>query len=116
MCNDKQTIKIVRGTTNSFSVVITDEATGDPYTLEAGETLRFGVKSMPTDSAYLITKEFDTADDNGNYGFVLDPDDTINMSFGSYYYDVGMQSGDDYYNVIVASPFEVCYNITEWEE
>ena len=115
MCNDKQTIKIVRGTTNVFSVAITDETTGEAYTLEEGETLRFGIKQLPTDTTYLVTKIFDTQGDDGNYAFALNPDDTISLPFGAYWYDIGLQSGSNYFNVIPASSFEVTYNVTKWE-
>ena len=114
MCNDKQTIKIVRGTTNSFSVAITDKETGDPYELSTGEFLRFGVKLLPTDTTYILEKTISEADENDKYTFVIDPSDTINLSFGSYWYDIGLQSGSAYYNIISASPFELAYNITKW--
>lgn len=115
MCNDKQTIKIVRGTTNSFSVVITAEATGDPYTLQAGEVIRFGVKQTPIESEYILVKEITEANEDDEYAFTLLPSDTIGMNFGEYWYDVGLQSEGSYYNIIPASPFEVAYNVTKWE-
>ena len=115
MCNDKQTISVVRGTTNGFSVAITDESTGEAYELEEGEFLRFGVKFTPTDADYIFSKTISSANDEDEYAFTIDPSDTAELGFGSYWYDVGLQSGSAYYNVIPASPFEVCYNVTEWE-
>lgn len=113
MCNDKQTIKIVRGTTTSFTVTITDVATGNPYVIEPGEAIRFGVKATPVDNAYILTKEITVGD--GDYDFTIEQDDTISLAFGSYWYDIGLQSGTDYYNIIPASPFEITYNVTKWE-
>lgn len=113
-CN-KQPIRIVRGTTNGVSIAITDEATGDPYVLGEGEILRFGVKNLPTETTYIFTKEVTEANEGDEYVFTIDPSDTIGLSFGSYWYDIGLQSGDDYYNIIPASSFELVYNITKWE-
>lgn len=115
MCNDKQTICIVRGTTNEFSVSIIDESSGDKYELQSGEVVRFGVKKSPNDATYIVSKTITTADSEGDFPFTLTPNDTINLPFGSYYYDVGLQSGDDYYNIIPASSFELVYNITKRE-
>lgn len=110
----KQKISIVRGTTNAFAVAVSDE-NGDAYTLESGEVLRFGVKKRPGDAQYIFVKETAEANEDGEYDFTVDVDDTSELPFGSYYYDVGLQSGNDYFNVIPASPFEVAYNVTEWE-
>lgn len=115
MCNDKQAIKIVRGTTNGFSIAITDETTGDPYELEPGEIIRFGVKTLPTDTTYIFTKEITEANEDDEYAFTIGQSDTIGLPFGSYWYDVGLQSGGAYYNIIPASPFELAYNVTKWE-
>lgn len=116
MCNNKQPITIVRGTTLPLSVSITD-ANGDAYTLSAGETLRFGVKNTPADTEYIFSKEMTANDDDGdgNYCFAINPADTIELGFGVYWYDIGLQNGAAYYNVIPASEFNVAYNITEAE-
>ena len=110
----KQPISIVRGTTNGYSLNLTD-ADGATYTLQTGEVLKFGIKQQPTDNVYLVTKTFDTQGDDGGYAFALNPDDTINLAFGAYWYDIGLQSGSNYFNVIPASPFEITYNVTKWE-
>lgn len=115
MCNEQEPIQIVRGTTAGFSVSIEDIDTGEAYTLAEGEFLRFGVKFSPEDDACIFEIEFNEADEAGDYGFTIGVNNTKNMAFGSYWYDIGLQSGSDYYPVIKASPFEVCYNITKWE-
>lgn len=111
----KQKIIIVRGTTNSFSVAITDE-NGDNYELESGEVLRFGVKAKPEDPQYIISKEMTEANADGEYEFTIEVSDTSDLPFKTYSYDIGLQSGEDYYNVIPTSDFVVAKNITEWEE
>ena len=110
----KQPLSIVRGTTNSFSVAITDEETGEPYELEAGELLRFGIKKNPKDDEYVLVIDITETNEDGEYAFTILPSNTISLPFGSYYYDVGLQSGAAYYNVIPASPFEIAYNVTKW--
>lgn len=114
MCNNKQTITIVRGTTNGFSLTVTDDD-GNAYTLQTGEFFRFGVKQTPTDTQYLMTKTFSEANEDGDYAFSIVPDDTAELQFGSYWYDIGLQSGSNYFNIIPASAFEITYNVTEWE-
>lgn len=113
MCNEKQPIEIVRGTTNGFVIAVTDED-GEAYELQSGEFIRFGVKQQPTDTTYIFTKTITEADSDGNYVFFITPTDTISLTFGSYWYDIGLQSSTDYFNIIPASPFEVTYNVTKW--
>lgn len=110
----KQKISIVRGTTNSFSISITDKETGEAYELETGEVLRFGIKKSPTDAEYVLVIDITETNENDEYAFTILPSDTINQPFGMYYYDVGLQSGNAYYNIIPASPFEIAFNVTKW--
>lgn len=110
----KQKISIVRGTTNTFAVAVADE-NGDAYTLGSGEVLRFGVKKRPGDAEYIFMKESAEPNTDGNYEFTIEVDDTAELAFGEYCYDVGLQSGTDYFNVIPASPFTVEANVTKWE-
>lgn len=115
MCNNnQQAITLIRGTSATFGVSITDE-NGNTYTLEADEVLRFGIKTTPTDSQYIVTKDFTEVDSSGDYVFSLTPADTENLSFGSYWYDIGLQSGEDYWNIIPASAFNIAYNVTGLE-
>lgn len=109
-----QDIKIIRGTTNEFDILITDDK-GEPYALTEGETLRFGVKRNGSCSSYDIKKELISSDrdaETGAYRVKIQPDDTINLSCGIYYYDVGIQSGTEYYNIIEYSRFIILYNVT----
>jgi len=114
MCDNNQTITMIRGTSASFSVIVKDE-NDNTYTLQSGETLRFGIKTTPTDSQYIFTTDFSTQDSDGSYSFSIAPADTENLSFGSYWYDIGLQSGSDYWNVIPASAFYLAYNVTGLE-
>lgn len=111
----KQPLSMIRGTTQSISIAI-KASDGTDYTLADGEILRFGVKKRfdNLSGAYLIEKELtaENRNDTGAYILTLIPSDTEPLDFGTYYYDVGLQSGTNYYNVIECSKFQIEYNIT----
>lgn len=51
---------------------------------------------------------------DGLYPIIIEPEDTENMTPTIYYYDVGLQRGDDvYYSVIDTSKFELLGNVTK---
>lgn len=104
-----QPIKIVRGTTNTFSIDVTD-ADGNPYTLGSGEKLVFGVVELGG-TAPLFTREA-TADDTGGYVVTITPADTAQLRPDRYFYDVGLQSGGNFYNVVEYSPIDIIPNAT----
>lgn len=108
----EQKIEIVRGTSNTISIAVTD-ANGDPYTLATGETLLFGVKEDPGDKDPLIIKPV-TSGTEGVYIVELAPSDTIELEYGRLVYDVGLQSGEDYFNIIETGPFVIKPNVTKW--
>ena len=111
----QQPMAIVRGTTKTVTVRVTDDD-GQVYTLGSNEVLRFGVKKHPGDSAYLFSKDMSSSSlVDGVYTFIINPADTENLCFGDYYYDVGLQSGSEYFNVIECSEFRVDYNVTQRE-
>lgn len=111
--NDKNTIKVIRGTTKTLRVRITDAA-GAPYILQDGDIVRFGVKRSADSSKYLIEKEVTGAAD-GAVIIILSPEDTAALDHGQYKYDVGLQSGENYFNVIPYSAFVILPNITAKE-
>lgn len=105
-------IEVVRGTTNTLKITVTDSS-GELYNLDANEKMLFGVKKNHTDSTYIFIKTIETCE-NGIYTVSLRPEDTELCDCCKYYYDVAIQSGDDFYNVIEASVFHVKKNITKW--
>lgn len=107
-----QGIKIIRGTTNRFEVTIID-ADYDLYKLATGEKVLFGVKKRPQDEEYIFLKTITTGKD-GVFSVTVNPEDTAGIAPGRYFYDVGLQSGAAYYNVIKPSPFDVLANVTKW--
>lgn len=105
-------VKVVRGTTNTFKITVTDAA-GDPYILPDGGKLLFGVKKRVEDESYIFVKSV-TSGESGVYTITLDPCDTELCECCDYIYDVGAQVGVDFYSVIPASTFTVCKNVTKW--
>lgn len=113
----RQNISIVRGTTEYFTVYIVGADDDEPYELHTGEILRFGIKTRADVMDCIIKKELtsEEVDSDGGYTFKFEPSDTKNLPIGTYLYDIGLQSGNDYYPVIEASDFVVAKNATTWE-
>lgn len=108
----KHDLSIVRGTSNSFGITVTD-AEGDVFTLETGQVLVFALKKRPKDEERVLVKPITHAV-NGEYYLELTPADTADLEPGKYFYDVGMQQGVNvFYNIIEASVFEIKPNISE---
>lgn len=107
-----QSIEIVRGTTNTIECGVIDAA-GNPYTVNPGETVILGVKKKAADEA-LVLKKAAFVEDTGVYHFRLYPEDTEAMECGRYVYDISLQAGENFYNIIEASPFIITQEITTW--
>lgn len=106
-------LEIIRGTTMSFLLTIQNDD-GTIYKLNDGEKLIFGVKLDPEKGDYLIKKIItkENEQDNG-YIISLKPEDTQNMSFKDYRYDIGLQTPDgDYYMLVSCSQFIVNKAVT----
>ena len=104
-------IEIVRGTTNPFSITVHDES-GAIYALGSDEKIVFGVKRDPNDADFVVLKTAEFEADEGVFVVTLVPEDTLDLPCGTYYYDVGLQSGAHYFNIIKFSKFELVPNIT----
>lgn len=107
----RKDVQIIRGTTNTFSITLTD-ANGKIYNLTSSEKLLFGVKKKYTDEEYLILKKVTGV--ANVYTVTIDPADTADLECGTYFYDVSVESGNNFYNVIESSKFDVRENITKW--
>lgn len=109
-------LKIIRGTTQSLLVTITDE-TGETYKLQSGDVLRFGIKRNWQDTDYDVCKEItsDNMQDNG-YIIALAPEDTLDLPAEGYYFDVGLQTADgDYYMIIPCDKCVIAPAVTQKE-
>lgn len=108
--NETHRLRVIRGTTKAIRVTIRDAA-GNLYTPREGDIVRFGVKRSYDSTRYLIERESAEIVDSAVL-FRLSPEDTAVLDLGQYRYDVGLQSGPDYLNVIPYSIFEIMPNVT----
>ena len=105
---DDKTIKLTRGDTARLPVPIITLANNGEYTMESGDILYFTVKKTAKDSDFLFQKSV-----TGSNSIHIRPEDTADLSFGKYKYDVQLTTATgDVYTVIEPSTFEVMEEIT----
>mgnify|MGYP002515664526 CR=1 FL=1 len=56
--NKEHELEIVRGTTNTFEILVRDEDTGNPYILKSDQALVFGLKRNELDEERPLVKKF----------------------------------------------------------
>lgn len=115
---NSQPLEIIRGTTKVLNITVDDES-GSAYILGSGETLRFAVKRKPEDTQPEVSKDIGTLEydsENQCYVLTLNPADTESLKLGRHHFDVGLQSGADYFNVIPCSPFDVLPNVSRRDD
>ena len=108
----RQKITVTRGRSETIRVVVPD-ANGNAYVMSEGETLLFGVKKADASGDLLILKTTTECAD-GVATFQLTPEDTIDLEYGRYAYDVSLKSGVDLFDVVKTAPFVVESNVTKW--
>ena len=111
----KQDISITRGRTYIFDIVVIDD--DNPYVLQEGEKIIFGIKKFYTDAVYLYKKIITLEDstDTGVYSLKIEPKDTQYLPCVDYCYDVGLKSGNDYFSIIDYSTLKLEKNVTRME-
>ena len=109
-------IEMIRGTTSTQQIRLVEN--GEPYFLSSNELIRFGVKEAGYASRILIDKVFTAKDQDrdGAIEFKILPHETIKWPAKTYKYDIGLQSGEDYFIIIPESDFIVKQNITQYLE
>lgn len=103
-------IEIVRGTTLPINITVMDES-NKLRSLADGEKIIFGIKRKESDKDPIFSKVA-TKDIDGTFNVTITPDDTANLDYGKYFYDVSLQSGENFFNIIEASPFIIRINVT----
>lgn len=102
---------MIRGTTLNQPIKINNY--DEP---KAGDIFRFGVKKNSGDPNYAILKQ--QKNENASkiefFNLKLTPSDTLKLQPGQYTYEFALQSGDDYYVLIPATPFIIKPNITQY--
>lgn len=107
-------IEIVRGTTNRIPIPFRD-ANGRERTLADGEKLIFGIKQKLDDPEAIFVKNA-VAGNDGNYYATIVPGDTEDLDPGKYFYDAGLVSGSDFYNIMKPNPFIIRANVTSRQD
>lgn len=105
---DDGTIRLTRGDTARLTIPIINSASNDEYVMQSGDVLFFTVKKSAKDTNYLFQKE-----STGTNAIHIKPEDTNNLSFGKYKYDVQLTTAPgDVYTIIEPSVFEIMEEIT----
>lgn len=94
-------IFMTRGDTVSLKIDVVD-LNGDPYYLQDGDDAIFRVKRSACDKNMLIEKELEV-DDEGILYLLIEPEDTENLKFGIYTYEVEIITADDGHFTIIDS-------------
>ena len=110
-----QHLELYQGNSVYITVLLTDE-NDNPYQLETGDKLIFGVKRNKNSSSFVIKKTLTSADElNGQYTFSFTPED-MSISPCRYYYDVGLQFSDGGFKTVVhPSRFRVVGTVSRKE-
>lgn len=105
---DDGTIRLTRGDTARLTIPIINSASNDEYVMQSGDVLFFTVKKSAKDANYLFQKE-----STGTNSIHIKPEDTENLSFGKYKYDVQLTTAfGDVYTIIEPAMFEIMEEIT----
>ena len=103
-------IKIPKGTTYNAVVVLSG------YEYQSGDVMRFGVKAEDLSGSLLISKQLSYDSGTGGFPLELVPSDTAGMRFGTYLYDIGLQTADDdYFIPVECDEFIVGMAVTQIE-
>lgn len=104
-------LKIQQGRTVDLTIAI-ETADGEPYTLQTGDTIRFGVRPCFGGNK-IIFKTLTSSDEvDGEYPLTLAPEDT-NIAPQRYFYDVSLQLADgSLYDIVPADYFIVKDSVT----
>lgn len=105
-------IYLTRGDSMTLTVSITD-SDGNAYTPVSTDTIRFALKHNKytmgnkdfSDAAPLLTKSISYS----TLELTLDPDDTADLDFGVYAYDIELTDGDGNVDTFIPpTEFHIC--------
>ena len=104
---DGNNIYLTRGDTAVIELTITD-GEGETYDY-SNDTVKFAVKRFVTDATPVIEKTFEDG------SITITPEDTKELSFGPYLYDIQLTSedGETVATVIIPSTFTVGPEVTD---
>ena len=108
-------IDVIQGTSFGISVKI-NTSDGKEYPYNSSDVLRFGVKSNIFDDSFLIKKTADYDEKMKCYVFSFEPEDTLKINPDRYFFDIGLQTANgDYFMIIKKSEFNIHSAITQKE-
>lgn len=107
----EEMLSIVRGTTNSFSVIVKNNE-GETQVLSEDQTLIFGLKQNELDDNRALVKPVSKMANGENY-LELEPSETMDLEPGTYYYDISMRHGTSFFNIVESSPIKIKPNVTK---
>ena len=103
---EENTIRLTRGDTAYLEIpLVTSDGI---YEMSPEDTLTFSVKKNTRETEYIFQKVI-----TGVNTFRVEPNDTDELTFGKYVYDVQLNTPEgDVYTVIPPSTFEVLAEVT----
>jgi len=107
---DGTAITLTRGDSATISVSATIDGTSPPtsYTFQVGDKVKFTVKQSAKDTEELISKEITVATAGTSVEISLAPNDTKQLEFGKYKYDIQLTKANGWVDTIVTkSTFKV---------
>ena len=106
--NKDGTIRLTRGDTARLTVTINNDFDNKPYEITETDVLKLTVKRSVRDTTPAFQKSV-----TGSNKFYIVPDDTKDLVFGKYIYDVELTTvGGDVYTVIEPTIFEILKEVT----
>lgn len=103
-------MNITRGDTAVYSFTRKD-ANGNPITIQA-DKIYFTVKTNYYIDEFVLQKTIeDMTFDAGKYTFTIEPEDTENLNYGNYVYDIEVIT-DDYKQTISIGTFTITDEVT----
>ena len=117
----KNKIEVPRGTSLVYPIQLYDVSYDNQGNFikvlreyDPTDILRFGVKLDRRSQTLLISKTLTYDSSSGCYLLNLVPEDTQDLDFDTYLYDISLQTADgDFVPVVKAAEFEVCTAITK---
>lgn len=91
------TITLTRGDTFVATIAI-NQFDGQPYTPVEGDSVRFAMKSSYADIKPLLVKDIPIT----TMLLVLEPEDTADLTFGKYVYDIQLTTADGVVSTFIA--------------
>lgn len=103
------TIQLTRGDSAGIDLVITDSKTGLPYEIKEDDMITMTLRKEPCKETPILFEKKVT----GTNKIYIKPEDTFNLCYGNYVYDVQLVNAvKDVYTVVPPSLFRVLPEVT----